>query len=114
MRSLQCAMSSSGVTSEPGLTLTNALTVSPRFSSGTPTTADSRTAGCSARTSSTSRGQTLYPEALIMSFLRSTLNTGRLDLVVLNAGITTGETPIDHLTPNRYRMVMGVNVDGIV
>ena len=57
----------------PGLRLTNAFTVSPRFSSGTPTTADSRTDGCSARTSSTSRGHTLYPATLIWSFLRSTM-----------------------------------------
>jgi NAD(P)-dependent dehydrogenase (short-subunit alcohol dehydrogenase family) len=44
----------------------------------------------------------------------ATREDGRLDLVVLNAGITTGETPIDRLTPDRYRMVMGVNVDGVV
>jgi NAD(P)-dependent dehydrogenase (short-subunit alcohol dehydrogenase family) len=39
---------------------------------------------------------------------------GRLDLVVLNAGITTGETPIDRLDVDRYRTVVGVNVDGVV
>ena len=39
---------------------------------------------------------------------------GRLDLVVLNAGITTGETPIDRLPLDLYRRVMGVNVDGVV
>lgn len=44
----------------------------------------------------------------------ATRQDGRLDLVVLNAGITTGETPIDRLTRDRYRMVMGVNVDGVV
>jgi NAD(P)-dependent dehydrogenase (short-subunit alcohol dehydrogenase family) len=44
----------------------------------------------------------------------ATVDDGRLDLVVLNAGITTGETPIDRLTPERYRTVMGVNVDGVV
>ena len=44
----------------------------------------------------------------------ATRQDGRLDLVVLNAGITTGETPIDRLTLDRYRTVMGVNVDGVV
>jgi len=44
----------------------------------------------------------------------ATREDGRLDLVVLNAGITTGETPIDRLTEDRYRRVMGVNVDGVV
>lgn len=39
---------------------------------------------------------------------------GRLDLVVLNAGITTGETPIDRLDLERYRTIMAVNVDGVV
>jgi NAD(P)-dependent dehydrogenase (short-subunit alcohol dehydrogenase family) len=39
---------------------------------------------------------------------------GRLDLVVLNAGITTGETPIDRLDLDRYRTIMAVNVDGVV
>lgn len=44
----------------------------------------------------------------------ATREGGRLDLVALNAGVTTGETPIDRLTPARYRTVMGVNVDGVV
>jgi len=39
---------------------------------------------------------------------------GRLDLVVLNAGITTGETPIDRIDLDRYRTIMAVNVDGVV
>ncbi len=39
---------------------------------------------------------------------------GRLDLVVLNAGITTGETPIDKLDLEQYRTIVGVNVDGVV
>src|SRR3712207_9219782 len=45
---LPISISSSGVALAPGTRLTNAFTVSPRRSSGTPTTADSRTAGCSA------------------------------------------------------------------
>jgi NAD(P)-dependent dehydrogenase (short-subunit alcohol dehydrogenase family) len=39
---------------------------------------------------------------------------GQLDLVVLNAGMTTGETPIDRLDLDRYRTIMAVNVDGVV
>jgi NAD(P)-dependent dehydrogenase (short-subunit alcohol dehydrogenase family) len=39
---------------------------------------------------------------------------GQVDLVVLNAGITTGETPIELLELDRYRTIMAVNVDGVV
>jgi NAD(P)-dependent dehydrogenase (short-subunit alcohol dehydrogenase family) len=39
---------------------------------------------------------------------------GHLDLVVLNAGITTGETPIDRLDLELYRTITAVNVDGVV
>src|SRR5215210_6612875 len=50
IRSLQNAMSSSADADSPGRRLTKAFTVSPRYSSGTPTTAASRTAGCWYRT----------------------------------------------------------------
>ena len=59
-------------TCDPGFRLMTALIVSPRYGSGTPTTAASRTAGCRYSTSSTSRGHTLKPDATIMSFARST------------------------------------------
>src|SRR3954468_1094928 len=59
IRSLQKAISSSAPADSPSFSETNALTVSPRYSSGTPTTAASRTAGWPESTSSTSRGQTL-------------------------------------------------------
>src|SRR3954454_3276598 len=39
---------------------------------------------------------------------------GRIDLAVLNAGVTTGETPIEALELPHYRAVLGVNVDGVV
>jgi NAD(P)-dependent dehydrogenase (short-subunit alcohol dehydrogenase family) len=39
---------------------------------------------------------------------------GRLDLAVLNAGVTTGESPIEVLDLARYRATLGVNVDGVV
>ncbi|HSP37086.1 MAG TPA: SDR family oxidoreductase [Frankiaceae bacterium] len=39
---------------------------------------------------------------------------GPIGLVVLNAGVTTGETPIEDLCLDKYRTVVGVNVDGVV
>ncbi len=54
------------------------------------------------------------PDQLRAAVGRAEREDGRLDLVVLNAGITTGETPIDHLELDRYRLVTGVNIDGVV
>ncbi len=45
----------------PSRSTTHALTASPHFSSGTPTTATDATAGCPEMTSSISRGNTLKP-----------------------------------------------------
>lgn len=39
---------------------------------------------------------------------------GSLDLVHLNAGVTTGEADLVALTNAQYRRIMGVNVDGVV
>jgi NAD(P)-dependent dehydrogenase (short-subunit alcohol dehydrogenase family) len=39
---------------------------------------------------------------------------GRLDVVHLNAGVTTGEGDIRNLTDAQYDRIMGVNVNGIV
>lgn len=39
---------------------------------------------------------------------------GGLDIVHLNAGVTTGEQSIDALTDAQYRRIMGANVDGVV
>src|SRR6185436_3871592 len=39
---------------------------------------------------------------------------GRLDLVHLNAGVTTGCGVGDDFDPSRYRRAMGVNLDGVV
>src|SRR5579872_1182103 len=55
----------------PGFSTTNAATVSPRYASGTPTTATSATAGCWNNISSTSRGYTLKPLAMMTSLIRS-------------------------------------------
>jgi len=54
------------------------------------------------------------PEEVRAAVDAASREDGRLDLVVLNAGITTGETPIDRLDLDRYRMIMAVNVDGVV
>ena len=53
----------------------NSFGVSPECASGTPTTAHSRSPPWLMATSSTSFGNTLKPETLIMSFLRSTMRT---------------------------------------
>ena len=39
---------------------------------------------------------------------------GRLDLIHLNAGVTTGEGDIRQLSDELYRRIMRVNVDGVV
>jgi NAD(P)-dependent dehydrogenase (short-subunit alcohol dehydrogenase family) len=39
---------------------------------------------------------------------------GGVDIAFLNAGITTGEDRISHLTDEAYRRIMAVNVDGVV
>ena len=39
---------------------------------------------------------------------------GRLDIVHLNAGVTTGETDIRRLTVDAYRRAVGINLDGVV
>ncbi len=39
---------------------------------------------------------------------------GRLDVVFLNAGITAGQSGIEHLDLDGYRRIMGVNVDHVV
>jgi NAD(P)-dependent dehydrogenase (short-subunit alcohol dehydrogenase family) len=39
---------------------------------------------------------------------------GRLDIVHLNAGVTTGETDIRQLTVGAYRRAVGINLDGVV
>src|SRR2546426_6368852 len=71
----QCARMSSAVAVAPGFRTTNALTSSPLIGCGMPIAAASITAGCVASASSTSRGYTLKPETMIISFLRSTIET---------------------------------------
>src|SRR5262249_53391595 len=74
-RSRAYAMISAGLDSLPGSRTTIAFTVSPHRASGTPMTATSATAGCSASVFSTSAGYTFSPPVIIMSFTRSVRNT---------------------------------------
>ncbi len=53
------------------MTTTSAMTISPHFSSGTPMTATSATAGCENSASSTSIDDTFSPPVMMTSFLRS-------------------------------------------
>ena len=39
---------------------------------------------------------------------------GGLDIVILNAGVTSGLTTGTQFDPERYRRVMGINLDGVV
>ncbi|HVL80465.1 MAG TPA: SDR family oxidoreductase [Actinomycetota bacterium] len=48
------------------------------------------------------------------SFARTADVLGGLDLVHLNAGVTTGQGDLTALTEEQYRRIMGVNVDGVV
>src|SRR6266436_5776058 len=57
----------------PGRRTTRALMVSPHFSSGTPMTATSATAGCWKRQSSTSIDETFSPPVMMTSFFRSAM-----------------------------------------
>lgn len=41
-------------------------------------------------------------------------NEGGLDLVHLNAGVTTGQGDLTQLTEEQYSRIMGANVDGVV
>src|SRR5687768_13327519 len=69
-RSPQNAISSSSSTAAPARGTTKAFTASPVWGWGTPTTAAWATAGCPARTASTSAGTTLNPDTITRSFNR--------------------------------------------
>jgi NAD(P)-dependent dehydrogenase (short-subunit alcohol dehydrogenase family) len=48
------------------------------------------------------------------AFRQAEQHLGRLDVVHLNAGITTGRREVEQLTDEEYRRIMGVNLDGVV
>lgn len=52
--------------------------------------------------------------AVTETFTRAAGELGGLDIVHLNAGVTTGEGDITKLTEAQYRRIMGANVDGVV
>lgn len=54
------------------------------------------------------------PEHLAAAVDRAVETYGGLDVVHLNAGISTGESSLTDLTPDVYRRAVGVNVDGVV
>lgn len=54
------------------------------------------------------------PEASERAVALAEERYGRLDLVHLNAGVTTGESDLAVLDPQRYRDVVGVNLDAVV
>ena len=64
-------MISASVARAPSASTTSALTVSPHFSSGTPMTATSATAGWLKMRSSTSIDETFSAPVMITSFFRS-------------------------------------------
>ena len=74
-RSATKRLSSSARTLRPLRRTTAAATSSPSVGCGTPNAAACATAGCSARTSSTSRGEIFSPPRLISSFRRPVMNT---------------------------------------
>jgi NAD(P)-dependent dehydrogenase (short-subunit alcohol dehydrogenase family) len=53
------------------------------------------------------------PEASLAAVALAEETWGGLDLIHLNAGVTTG-TRIDDFDPDLYRRAMGVNLDGVV
>jgi NAD(P)-dependent dehydrogenase (short-subunit alcohol dehydrogenase family) len=54
------------------------------------------------------------PSAVQAAFDTAEREVGPVGCVVLNAGVTTGETAIEALDLEKYRTVVGVNMDGVV
>ena len=54
------------------------------------------------------------PEAVRAAVERAEEAVGRLDVVLLNAGITAGQSGVEDLDLAGYRRLMGVNVDHVV
>ena len=85
-------MMSSSDTSPPEPSTTSAFTASPHFSSGTPITHTSATAGCEKMQSSTSIDDTFSPPEMMTSFLRSEIVS--VVLVVDGAAVAGVEPPV--------------------
>jgi len=54
------------------------------------------------------------PEAMSAAVAAAEKQFGRLDVVLLNAGVTAGQSGVEDLDVAGYRRIMGVNVDHVV
>ncbi|GAA1863424.1 SDR family NAD(P)-dependent oxidoreductase [Pseudonocardia ailaonensis] len=54
------------------------------------------------------------PEAMAGLVAAAEERHGRLDLVLLNAGVTAGQSGVENLDLAGYRLIMGVNLDHVV
>lgn len=59
-------------------------------------------------------GDAAEPDAMAMAVDIAEDTFGRLDTVLLNAGITSGQSGVEDLDLEGYRRIMGVNVDHVV
>ncbi|MHA6793070.1 SDR family oxidoreductase [Pseudonocardia bannensis] len=59
-------------------------------------------------------GDVTEPDAMAMAVDIAEDSFGRLNIVLLNAGITSGQSGIENLDLAAYRRIMGVNVDHVV
>jgi NAD(P)-dependent dehydrogenase (short-subunit alcohol dehydrogenase family) len=59
-------------------------------------------------------GDVADPDAMTAAVRASEEAFGRLDIVLLNAGVTAGQSGVEDLDLAGYRRIMGVNVDHVV
>lgn len=59
-------------------------------------------------------GDAAAPDTLPMAVDTAEHTFGRLDVVLLNAGITAGQSGLENLDLAGYRKIMGINVDHVV
>jgi len=59
-------------------------------------------------------GDASDPDTMAMAVDVAEDSFGRLNVVLLNAGITSGQSGVEHLDLDGYRRLMGVNVDHVV
>ena len=59
-------------------------------------------------------GDAAQPDTMTMAVDIAEDTFGRLDVVLLNAGITAGQSGVENLDLDGYRRIMGVNVDHVV
>lgn len=59
-------------------------------------------------------GDAAQPDTMTMAVDIAEDTFGRLDVVLLNAGVTAGQSGVENLDLDGYRRIMGVNVDHVV